>query len=116
MNAKSITLRHAATLALVAWYLIAPPVRHRDYDYLDEHAAYPDWKLLTVLNTEVSCERLREFAYRSVSNLKEEVLDAEPELEQYYEGECIASDDPRVKGIDLHPLLKPPISRNKKPH
>jgi hypothetical protein len=108
--------RHAAALALVGWYLIAPPIRNGgpDYNYLDEHAAYPDWKLICVLNTEASCERLREYAYRTVSDLKEEDFDADPELGQYSEAECMASDDPRIKGIDLHPLLKPPQTRDKK--
>jgi hypothetical protein len=38
---------HSAALAFMGWYLIAPPIRNieSNYSYLDEHAAYPDWKL-----------------------------------------------------------------------
>jgi hypothetical protein len=38
---------HFAALAFMGWYLIAPPIRNieSNYSYLDEHAAYPDWKL-----------------------------------------------------------------------
>ena len=112
MNARSIALRHAATLALVGWYLIAPPIRHRDYDYLDEHAAYPDWKLIYVLNTDAECEHVRDFAQKRAAETG--YLNDDPELQQYGEAECMASDDPRLKGIDLHPLIPPPKSKNKK--
>jgi hypothetical protein len=107
--------RHAAALALVGWYLIAPPIRSGgpDYNYLDEHAAYPDWKLICVLNTEAHCEHLRDFARESVAGYPQ-LLDSDPEMQQYSEAECMASDDPRIKGIDLHPLLKPPKSRDEK--
>ena len=108
--------RHAAALALVGWYLIAPPIRssvepklerydESDYDYLDEHAAYPDWKLISVLNTEAECERVRAFAKERVA--EDVLLDTEPELQQLGKEECLASDDPRLKGIDLHPMNPP---------
>jgi hypothetical protein len=110
--------RHAAALALVGWYLIAPPLRsvepelelhgEADYDYLDEHAAYPDWKLISVLNTEAECEHVRDFAERRVA--EDVFLNTDPELQQLGEAECMASDDPRLKGIDLHPLIPPPHS------
>jgi hypothetical protein len=107
--------RHAAVFALVGWYLIAPPIRNieqpprydeSDYDYLDEHAAYPDWKLIYVLNTEAECEHARDVAKERVA--KDVFLNTDPELQQYDEAECVASDDPRIKGIDLHPLIPPP--------
>ena len=109
--------RHAAALAIVGWYLIAPPIRssvepmlerydESDYDYLDEHAAYPDWKLISVLHTEAECEHVRDFSKQRVA--EDVLLDTEPELQQLGEEECLASDDPRLKGIDLHPMNPPP--------
>ena len=38
--------RHAAALALVGWFLMGPTVRQpKNEPYLDEHAAYNDWKI-----------------------------------------------------------------------
>jgi hypothetical protein len=101
--------RHAAALALMGWYLIAPPIRNIESndDYLDEHAAYPDWRLICVLNTEAQCEHLRDFARESVAGYPQ-LLDSNPEMQQYSEAECVASDDPRIRGIDLHPQIPPP--------
>ena len=107
-------LRHAAALALVSWYLIAPPILsiegnlevydQYDYDYLDEHAAYRDWKLIYVLNTEDECERFRDLAKRQVERHRGPF---DVELEQYTEAECFASDDPRIRGIDQHAMIPP---------
>ena len=107
---------------LVSWYLIAPPIHSiesklelydkADYDYLDKHAAYPDWKLICVLHTEAECENVREFAKKRVTT--DVYLNTDPELQQYDEAECMAADDPRLKGIDLHPLLPSRQSKKRK--
>jgi hypothetical protein len=99
---------HSAALAFMGWYLIAPPIRNieSNYSYLDEHAVYPDWKLICVLNTEAECEHVRDFAQERAA--EDEFLNDDPEVQQYSEAECIASDDPRIKGIDLHPQISPP--------
>jgi hypothetical protein len=117
---RQMNPRHAAALALVGWYLIAPPIRNieqpplydeSDYDYLNEHAAYPDWKVISVLNTETECEHVRDFAKERVA--ENVFLNTDPELQQYDEAECMASDDPRLKGIDPHPT-DPPLPQSKK--
>ena len=50
--------RHAVALALVGWYLMGPPVRQpkRESAYVDEHAAYRDWKVLHDFKTAYECE------------------------------------------------------------
>jgi hypothetical protein len=99
--------RHAVALALVGWYLIAPPVREpgrKEPDYLDEHAAYRDWKLVYVLNSQDECERLREWIKERMAAQGDA---ADLEEEQFVEAECFASDDPRIKGIDQHALIPP---------
>src|SRR5579862_8513884 len=50
--------RHAAAIALVGWYLMAPPVRQsrREPAYVDEHAGYRDWKILHDFKTADECE------------------------------------------------------------
>jgi hypothetical protein len=108
--------RHAAALALVGWYLIAPPIRsvepdfrtydEYDYDYLDEHAAYRDWKLICVLNTKDECERFRE-RIKERTAPEGNAADIDIELEQWVEAECFASDDPRIKCIDPHAMIPP---------
>jgi len=95
--------RHAAALALVGWYLMAPPVRQpkREPAYVDEHAAYRDWKILHDFKTADECEarRARAKSYAENGNLNVGVVDVDPApwLAQQAEGECIASDDPRLK-------------------
>jgi hypothetical protein len=102
-------LHHAATLALVVWYLMAPPVRqpNREPAYVDEHAAYRDWKILHDFKTSDECEAGRTRAKSDAENGTltafdggyAGVVDADPEpwLTQQAEAECVAGDDARLK-------------------
>jgi hypothetical protein len=104
--------RHAAALALVGWYLMAPPVRQpkREPAYVDEHAAYRDWKTLHDFRTADECEAGRARAKSDAENGKltafdggyAGVLDVDPApwLAQQIEAECIATDDPRLKEVE----------------
>ena len=101
---------HAAALALVMWYLLAPPVRQprNDEPYLDEHAAYHDWKILHTFKTRDECDAGQQRVVKDAKNDKltsfsggsSFVLDEDPKpwLEQQIEAECTATDDPRLKG------------------
>jgi hypothetical protein len=95
--------RHAAALALVAWYLIAPPVRVPKGDepaYMDEHARYRDWEILQVYKMANECEVAQRRARFDVNP-----DNPDPWLAQFGDAECIASDDPRIKGIVVkHPV------------
>jgi hypothetical protein len=96
--------RHAAALALVGWYLMAPPVLapKNEPPYLNEHAEYQDWQKLKSFDSQEHCEDGRKRAKQSTA--KGEILyfavvdvDPGPWLAQQDEAECIATDDPRLK-------------------
>jgi hypothetical protein len=101
--------RHAAALALVVWYLMGPPVRLPKFEpaYVDEHAAYRDWKILHNFKTADGCDAGQARAKSDAGNGNltafdggyAGVVDADPApwLAQQAEAECIASDDPRLK-------------------
>jgi hypothetical protein len=103
----SMNLRHAAALALVGWYLIGPPVRQPKNAeiYLDDRADYPDWKVLGVFPDYDKCEFFR----AGVKQLfEQEIAEGRKKTnawhEQQIDAECVASDDPRIKGIIIkHP-------------
>jgi hypothetical protein len=91
--------RHAAALALVGWYIIGPPVRQpKTEPYLDEHAPYSEWKILRTASDQAQCEYGRVVL---IQNLQDELTkfgnQIGPWAEQWFQAECIASDDPRLK-------------------
>jgi len=92
-----VRFRHSAALALVGWYLMAPPPEGR------AEAPLSRWKLLQSYDSAATCERER----------GKEVTEATKELDsvdgkgaastafkQYLEDttllKCIATDDPRL--------------------
>ena len=100
-------LRHAAALVLVGWYLMWPPIQtpKDDKPYLDEHAEYGSWKVLHTFETQDECEVVRNRATKYArrgeliifpNNFP--VRDTALSLAQEADVECIASDDPRLKG------------------
>ena len=102
-------LRHAAALALVGWFLLAPPVRQPKHEppYVDEHAQDRDLKILHIFKTIDQCEASQKRAMLYAENGKftafsggyEGVIDEDPKpwLTQRIEAECIATGDPRLK-------------------
>ena len=84
--------RHAAALALVGWYLIAPPIRtpKTGEPYLDVHAPYRDWQILHEFKTVDDCED-------DAGGFVDGDVDPQLLLDQRSEAECIATDDPRLK-------------------
>jgi hypothetical protein len=114
-------LRHAAALALVVWFLIAPP-----YMEAEPHLGSPDinldaslsaWRPRGVFNSEIECGEARirtnndaERALGKMYDRRRRKSDgvAEPfrgfelstaeYLESMMWARCVASDDPRMKG------------------
>ena len=95
----SMKPRHAAVLALVGWYLMTPPVRQpkREPAYLDEHAAYRDWKKVSTFSEQAQCEQERDRHIHDVQDDLAEFGKVNIWAEQLLESDCIATDDPRFK-------------------
>ena len=77
-------LRHAAVLALVGWYLMAPPLRIRPNEGALPYPPLSEWLVVQQFDSREAC--LKQLT--SVENAK--VLVG-------YEL-CVAADDPRLKG------------------
>jgi hypothetical protein len=103
---------HAAAIALLSWYLIAPPVRDSGTEppYLDTHAEYRDWKVLRTFNSMTDCEALDQLAKSAATDGTPTAFDGDddggiivsnpqPWLDQRTEAECVEADDPRIEGI-----------------
>jgi hypothetical protein len=101
----------------VGWYLIGPPIRFPKHDeaYLDEQAEYRDWKVFFSFKTQDQCEATRNHIAR-VTRRGEQIIfpnnfphprdsDNATWLAQQADVECIASDDPRLKGKKETPSI-----------
>ena len=76
-----MTLRHAAVVALVVWYLLMPPLRHDGT--VSSFAPLTEWEKLGTYDTFYRCER----ALKGLSG--------GPSREEA--ATCVASDDPRLE-------------------
>jgi hypothetical protein len=98
---------HAAALALVGWYLMLPCTGH-PLKYYDPTAPLSAWFTVGVFDTANECDAvLREgqedlqkenpklFAYRELAKLTAE--QRKTLKESWKDGQCIATDDPRLK-------------------
>ena len=105
-----MSLSHAAALVLVGWYLMVPPAQNdNDVRY---NAPIGQWTIEHVFDSAVECDVLR---YRWRLRARK-IWDADPKKLSPADGhlsvakfrqleacECIASDDPRLKGHKLEP-------------
>jgi hypothetical protein len=99
--------RHAAALALVGWYLMAPPVQEKDG--VQYNAPIAKWDIQHVFDSAAECDvamqrwRSRAKKVWDALNSKKPLphnADLDLPLEQVNQMgacECIASDDPRLK-------------------
>jgi hypothetical protein len=99
-------LGHAATLALVGWYLMVPSLP-RGKTTIDISAPIGTWLILSSHDSAVACEEAKTEAQQkfSESSVRTPVPSAHPET--YYGpvignhaalfATCIATDDPRLK-------------------
>jgi len=88
--------RHSAVFALIGWYLMLPPTPHtqkqRD-DILDHGAPLSQWSILQSFDTAKECENERTKIEKPYINGAPIPLAATP----FVTGQCIATDDPRLK-------------------
>lgn len=93
-----MTLRHAAALALVGWYLMAPPMGEKKPDF---HAPLSKWTIELAFDSALECDA----AMRKWHENAEKALQGDPKLqkmsiEEWYASAnvvCVATDDPRLK-------------------
>jgi hypothetical protein len=90
----------AAALALVGWYLMVPPLYQQTEGKwkLDLHAAINEWQLVDSYDSADACKQglsdhLRVMRQGTFANPAEKP-DA---IFQLQTGQCIATDDPRLK-------------------
>jgi hypothetical protein len=81
-----MNLRHAAALALVGWYLMVPSKK-------DPNAPIRDWGHYGSYDTAKECGEEQEWLYQ-----RSKLANSKISENQAAGSECIASDDPRLKG------------------
>jgi hypothetical protein len=95
--------RHAAALALVGWYLIAPPPRSSD-GVIDPKAPLSEWQIEGRFDTIEECrafpdrqiEIMRGF-YAEHPEISESEHRRDDAARKFPGSQCIATDDPRLK-------------------
>ncbi len=102
-----MTLRHAAALAIVGWYLMAPPFAQDGKSVLKD-APLPDWGIIGSFDSATACEGGRKYmrAYVNNANLQAQArkqVEKRGHISKQRLGEerttaskCIGSDDPRL--------------------
>jgi len=99
-------LRHAAALALVGWYLMLPPVRSTSplspatkmaatrSDCYDANAPISRWQTIEAFDTAEQCKAA---SSKSAWSHRQHGLDCGL-ASAWLDAQCIATDDPRLKG------------------
>jgi hypothetical protein len=82
--------RHAAALALVGWYLMSPPIGRYDPNH-PEKTPLNLWKIDGPYDTAIACVRAK-------TELTDNLLAIGSGLTEANSSQCIATDDPRLKG------------------
>jgi hypothetical protein len=109
-----MNLRHTAALALVAWYLIKPPVESC-FGALNGHrcaeVALTKWEIQDTFDSRDRCETHLAHVKEKGQSYTSQYLRNEPTAKRvdFYQADlmtwdaaqCIASDDPRLKGARL---------------
>jgi hypothetical protein len=99
-------IRHAAALALVGWYLIAPPPRTEDGTDYDPKAPLSEWQKIGKFETIEECRtypaRLPEIMHGFYVEHPEigesgERRDNAVRKALLAQAQCVATDDPRLK-------------------
>jgi hypothetical protein len=93
---RSMKPRHAVALALVGWYLMVPPTKN--VNQIDPSIPLPKWVVLRAFDTADACNEAQDQLRYRVSrlNLRVPVASAASEAAEF--SQCIASDDPRLRG------------------
>ena len=85
-------LRHAAALALVGWYLLAPPLYKGE---VDEKAPLKEWTVLQSFGTVTECSQWLSVLLHK-ANLDPAIRTVVKH--RLLATSCMSSDDPRLKG------------------
>ena len=93
-------LRHAAALALVGWYLMVPPT-YPDHLRANLDAPISKWEHYGSFDSAQDCESTVHFLHEQAKKFTRAqrvnpTTDEQSEAGQYMQGECIATDDPRL--------------------
>ena len=108
---EEMTIRHAAALALVGWYLLIPPVfspmGNHPRAFNDLNASLNKWDIWASFESSTSCEKEKE-RIRNEAPLRLKFAHDHPDqdrngnivavAEAWQRAECIATGDPRLKG------------------
>jgi hypothetical protein len=91
-----MTLRPAAAVALVGWYLMVPPVVSGGGTiYADRSVPLSKWKIHSAYDSAQHCEMAKA---QEIKAAKQKQGEAESyALESSYYSECIEADDPRLQ-------------------
>ena len=89
--------RHAASLALVVWYLMIPPTRGAPAEILDD-APLSQWDVDGQFDSKVECENKIPSDKDTEERIKQcSVGSCAVTVMLLSDGRCMASDDPRLK-------------------
>ena len=89
-------LRHAATLALMGWYLMVPPLSGKNVFY---DKPLSDWQPVENYSTRTECEEGKRDTVQQMTALLAEAwkMPPTPKIKALQAGKCIATHDPRLK-------------------
>jgi len=93
-------IRHTSALALIAWYLMVPPIDRQTFKVLNK-APLEQWEIYSRFETTDDCEREINTSVRSFAASQSNPNN--PDLIALSLARCIASNDPRVKPIQPKP-------------
>jgi hypothetical protein len=88
---------YAAALALVGWYLIAPPLIDNDPARLVADAPISKWQVIASFDTALACENMRVPLVESKNPYDDPLSKKNSEIRSRRMF-CISTDDPRLKG------------------
>ena len=87
-----MSIRHAAALALVGWYMMMPPTG-RDYPMGNVDAPLTQWKKrATVYRDQAECEHVLDRIRRNTNAKNKQTA-----VRYYKQAQCVSADDPRLK-------------------
>ena len=87
-----MSIRHAAALAIVGWYMMMPPTG-RDYPMGNVDAPLTQWKKrATVYRDQDECEHVLDRIRRNTNAKNKQTA-----VRYYKQAQCVSADDPRLK-------------------
>ena len=98
-----MNLRHAAALALVGWYLMMPPGNLNTCP--DSNTPISEWEVSASFDTATQCTSAKNKQWNDAFHAQAKVGfkgqcggGFDPLWSKLMQAECIATDDPRLKG------------------